>query len=130
VKRKAIIIKSAEDGKRCIAIDFNNYETILAFLKEKKLEKKFTLICQTILQGIKNTDIYDKEDINSKCKYVTAMKFKSKQNARIYCKEVKIDDRVLVVIVSELLEKKKNQKNQQKEISLIEKVANYEYELY
>lgn len=43
---------------------------------------------------------------------------------------MKSDEKVLVVIVSELLEKKKNQKNQQKEISLIEKVATYEYELY
>jgi len=101
----------------------------MAFLNEKNLTKKFYLICETILQGLKNTDLYDKEDINGRCKQVTAMKFKSKQNARLYCKEMKRDEKVLVVIVSELLEKKKNQKNQQKEISLIEKVATYEYEL-
>jgi len=130
VKRKIIPIKSSIDGKRRIAIDESNSEEILAFLNEKNLNKKFVLICETILQGLKNTDLYDKEDINTKCKQVTAMKFKSKQNARLYCKEMKSDDKVLIVIVSELLEKKKNQKNQQKEINLIEKVAIYEYELY
>lgn len=130
MKRKASPFRSSPDGKRRIAIDDSNYEEILAFLEEKNLTKKFYLICETILQGLKNTDLYDKEDINGKCKQVTAMKFKSKQNARLYCKEMKSNDKVLVVIVSELLEKKKNQKNQQKEISLIEKVATYEYELY
>lgn len=130
MKRKIIPIKSSIDGKRRIAIDESNSEEILAFLNEKNLNKKFVLICETILQGLKNTDLYDKEDINTKCKQVTAMKFKSKQNARLYCKEMKSDDKVLIVIVSELLEKKKNQKNQQKEINLIEKVAIYEYELY
>jgi hypothetical protein len=129
VKRKAIPIKSSLDGKRRIAIDDANAKEIMAFLNEKNLTKKFYLICETILQGLKNTDLYDKEDINGRCKQVTAMKFKSKQNARLYCKEMKRDEKVLVVIVSELLEKKKNQKNQQKEISLIEKVATYEYEL-
>lgn len=129
MKRKASQFRSSPDGKRRIAIDDSNYEEIMVFLKEKNLIKKFYLICETILQGFKNADLYDKEDINGKCKQVTAMKFKSKQNARLYCKEMKSNDKVLVVIVSELLEKKKNQKNQQKEISLIEKVATYEYEL-
>ena len=130
MKRKAIPIKSSIDGKRSIAIDESNSKEILDFLNEKNLSKKFALICETILQGLRNTDLYDKEDINGKCKQITAMKFKGKQNARLYCKELKSEDKVFIVIVSELLEKKKSQKNQQKEIGLIEKVATYEYELY
>jgi len=129
VKRTAIIIKSAIDGKRYIAVDTENYDKILQFLNERKLIKKFELICNTILSGLKNSDLYDKEDINDKCKQVTAMKFKGRENARIYCKEVKQKNKTLIVITSELLPKKKNQKNLQKEINLIEKVAGYDYEI-
>jgi hypothetical protein len=93
------------------------------------LSKKFELICSTILSGIKNPELYDKEDINNRCKNVTAMKLKSKQNTRIYCQEVKQKDKTLVIVTSELLPKKKNQKNKDKEINLIEKVAGYDYQI-
>lgn len=129
MKRNAKIIKSAKDGKRHIAVDSENADEILQFLKENNLYKKFDLICTTILSGIRNTDLYDKEDINDKCKNVTAMKFKGSQNTRIYCKEVKQKDKTLVVVTSELLPKKKNQKNKEKEINLIEKVADYDYQI-
>lgn len=129
MKRNAKIIKSAKDGKRHIAVDSENAGEILQFLKENNLYKKFDLICTTILSGIRNTDLYDKEDINDKCKNVTAMKFKGSQNTRIYCKEVKQKDKTLVVVTSELLPKKKNQKNKEKEINLIEKVADYDYQI-
>jgi hypothetical protein len=82
-----------------------------------------------VLKGIRNAELYDKENINSKCGDVTAMKFKNKLNPRLYCQEMKQGDRTLVIIMSELNESKKNQKNQAKEISLIKKVARYEYEI-
>jgi hypothetical protein len=129
VKRTAKIIKSAPDGKRFIAVDKENATEIMHFLQDNNLSKKFELICSTILSGIKNSELYDKEDINSKCKNVTAMKFKSKQNTRIYCQEVKQKDKTLVIVTSELLPKKKNQKNKDKEINLIEKVAGYDYQI-
>lgn len=129
MKRTAKIIRSATDGKRYIAVDKENAAVIMKFLRDNHLSKKFDLICATILSGIKNADLYDKEDINSKCKNVTAMKFRSKQNARIYCQEVKQKDKTFVIIASELLPKKKNQKNKEKEINLIEKVADYDYKI-
>jgi len=129
VNRTAKIIRSSDDGKRHIAVDKENWGEILLFLKSKKLVKKFDLICNVIFSGLRNTELYDKEDINNKCKQVTAMKFKGSVNARIYCKEVKQKNKTLVIITSELLENKKNQKNQHKEIHLIEKVASYDYEI-
>ncbi len=129
MKRKAKIIKSAPDGKRYIAVDKENASEILHFLQANKLNKKFELICSTILSGLKNPELYDKEDINSKCKNVTAMKFKGTRNTRIYCQEIKQKNKTLVVVTSELLPKKKNQKNREKEINLIEKVAGYEYQI-
>ena len=129
MKRAAKIFKSAPDGKKHIAVDKENFDEILLFLQDNNLIRKFDLICSIILSGIKNTELYDKEAINSKCKNVTAMKFKSKQNTRIYCQEVKQNDKSLVIITSELLPKKKNQKNKEKEINLIKKVASYEYRI-
>ena len=74
MKRTAKIIRSADDGKRHIAVDTENWNEILEFLKSKNLIKKFDLICQVIFSGFRNSDLYDKEDINDRCKHVTAMK--------------------------------------------------------
>lgn len=128
--RQAKIIRNSDDGKRQIAIDSKNAFAIFDFIKTNKLEKKFDLICQVILTGIRNTELYDKENINSKCKDVTAMKFKGNLNPRIYCKEVKMHDKTLVVIASELHPSKKNKKNKSKEINLINKVGGYDYEIH
>ena len=53
--------------------------------------------------------------------------FKGQENARIYCKEVTTEDKIFVVITSELLERKKSKKLTKKDRQLIEKVASYEY---
>jgi len=129
VKRQAKIIRSSDDDKRQIAIDSNNAIEIREFLNKNNLNKKFDLMCRTILAGIRNTELYDKENINNKCKDVTAMKFKGNLNPRIYCKEVKLRDKTLVIIASELHSSKKNKKNKSKEINLINKVGSYEYEI-
>lgn len=129
MKRQAKIIRSSDDDKRQIAIDSNNAIEIREFLNKNNLNKKFDLICRTILAGIRNTELYDKENINNKCKDVTAMKFKGNLNPRIYCKEVKLRDKTLVIIASELHSSKKNKKNKSKEINLINKVGSYEYEI-
>lgn len=131
MKRNAIIIRSSEDGKRQIAIDEENFQLIHEFInRDGRHKNKFDDMCNLILNGLHNTDLYDKEDINDRCKHVTAMKFfKGQENARIYCKVVHQKDKIYVVVTAELLERKKNQKNKQKEKNIIEKVAGYEYEI-
>ncbi len=129
MKREAIIVKSSDDGKRQIAIDEKNASEIIDFISQNNLAKKFDLICGLVLDGIRNTELYGKEDINTKCKKVTAIKFKGKLNARIYCQELKSKGKTLIVIASELHESKKNQKNQSKEKNLINKVGSYEYHI-
>lgn len=81
------------------------------------------------MEGHKNSDLYDKENINEKCKDITAMKFfKGQENDRIYCKELKMKG-VFIIVTAELYEKKKSQKLTKKEISIIEKIAEYEYKI-
>ena len=130
MKRKALHIESSENGNRAIYVDEENAAEILKFISsEPALKNKFRYVSKIILGGHRNTDLYDKEEINEKCKDVTAMKLmKGKLNPRIYCKEVTTGEKVRVVICCELLKKKKSRKLTHKEINLITKVANYEYE--
>mgnify|MGYP001769229435 CR=1 FL=1 len=132
MKRQAIIIKTSGDGKTKIAIDEKNFHQIYGYInRDARHKRKFNDICNIILSGLRNTDLYDKENINSRCNDVTAMKFfKGQENDRLYCKEIRNkQEKVFIVVTSELLEKKKNQKNKQREINVIEKVAGYEYEI-
>ena len=131
MKRKAVIIKESNDGKRCIAVDRINAKAILAYLKrDKRHTKKFLDICNLIFAGLHNPFLYDKEEFDDKSHGVRAMKFfKGQENDRIYCKEMTIKNKTFVVITSELLEKKKTQKLSHLEKTIIHKVATYDYEI-
>ena len=131
MKRQAKIIRTNEDGSVVVCIDVQNFKPILEFLtKDARHKKKFNFIVNLVLQRIRNPEVYDKEEINKKSKGVTAMKFfKGQSNDRIYCKEQTVKDKTFVIIMAELLEKKKTQGINQKTKKLIEKVAGYEYEI-
>jgi hypothetical protein len=131
VKRKAVIFQTSSDGKRSVAVDATNALTILAYItQDARHEKKFRHIVELILNGLRNTELYDKENINDKTGNVTAMKlFKGQENDRIYCQEFTTGDKTFVVVAAELRERKKSQKNKHTEINLIQTVASYEYEL-
>jgi len=131
VKRKAFVLEKSENGNKAICIDSENAKQLLAFLnKDERHSKKFRYITELILRGIRNTELYDKENVNKKAKHVTAMKFfKGQENARIYCKEQRINNRLFVVICCELLESKKSQNNNKTVRSIIDKISNYEYEI-
>ena len=59
-----------------ICVDVDDWKEIFEYInQDAKHKKKFKYICGIILDGHRNTDIYDKENINDKCKDVTAMKF-------------------------------------------------------
>ena len=130
-QRKSEQIACSKDGKRAIHIDSQNKTEILEYIQRSdKHKKKFDYIAGLILQGIKNTEVYDKENINSRCKDVTAMKFfkGGGSNDRIYCKEIHTEQGIFVIIAAILHEKKKSQKNSNREITLIEQVGTYDYQ--
>lgn len=122
---------SSKDGKRSIYIDSVNKEEILKYiLQDNRHRKKFRFISEIILGGHKNTEVYDKEDINKKCKDVTAMKFfKGQENDRIYCKEIKSNSGTHIVVTAILHEKKKSDDLSSKEIAIINKIGSYDYEI-
>jgi hypothetical protein len=129
VRTCEIIAKSA-DGKKAICIDKYNKDLILAYINQSdRHKKKWMHIVELILDGHKNTDLYDKEDINGKCKDVTAMKFfKGQENDRIYCKEQN-EKGLFIIVTVELYLKKKTRKVSKKEVPIIEKIAEYEYKV-
>lgn len=131
LKRKCKPLVSSKDGKRALYLDEENKEAILAYIrKDDRHKKKFQFISDIILGGHRNTEVYDKEEINKKCKNVTAMKFfKGQDNDRIYCKEIHTIEGTFIVVAAILYEKKKTTKLNQKQIHLIEKVGGYEYEI-
>lgn len=131
MKRKAFILQKSENGNKAICIDKENGKQILKFLnKDERHKKKFRYIAELILRGLRNTELYDKENINSKAKNITAMKFfKGQENARIYCKEQRVNNKLYVVICCELLQSKKSQNNNKSIKSLINKISGYEYEI-
>ncbi len=129
--RKCEHIISSKDGKRGIYVDSINKKEILGYLcQDDRHKKKFKYIAEIILGGYRNTDLYDKEDINVKCRNVTAMKFvKGQENDRIYCKELNTSTGIHIVVASILYRRKKNNELSAKEIVLIEKVGGYDYEV-
>lgn len=131
MKRKAIVLKTSADGKRAICVDAEQAKLILQYLnQDERHKKKFRFIVEIILNNLRNTELYDKEDINSKSKRVTAMKFfKGHENDRIYCLEQKLDGVLYCVICCELLKRKKTSKLSSKEKSIINKISNYEFEI-
>lgn len=129
--RKAQEILKSKDGKRIICIDVENFSVINEYInRSEKHKKKFKYIVGIILDGHRNTDVYDKENINDNCKDVTAMKFfKGNSNDRIYCKEISLDDKTYVIIACELFEKKKSQGNNNITKGIINKIGKEKYEI-
>lgn len=129
--RKCEIFAQSDDGKRAVCIDLENKVAILDFVMQTdRYKKKWLHIVQLILEGHKNTELYDKEEVNHKCKDVTAMKFfKGQENDRIYCKEQKMPEGILIIVTAEIYPRKKSDKVSKREIPIIEKVASFKYKI-
>ena len=125
------IIRRSADGRKAICIDKENRQEILDFINQSdRYRAKFHHIVELLLGGHRNSELYDKEDINTKAKKVTAMKFfKGQENDRIYCKEMRTPDGVFYIIAAAVYPKKKSNKNSKKEIPIIQKIAQYEYQI-
>jgi hypothetical protein len=81
-------------------------------------------------EGLRNTELYDKEEPDEQSRGVRAMKFfKGQENTRVYCREKTLEDKRFVIITAELNVSKKSQKLTYKELNLIHKVARYHYEI-
>lgn len=108
-------------------IDEKNKDSITAFLNEKGKDK-LQLILSRICNGKPPKNVYSSENYAGSIKNITAIKFKGKEfnNARIYCKDY-YENKLRIIVLSELLESKKQTKLTHKEKNLIKKVSDYDY---
>lgn len=107
-------------------VDENNDGDIRRFFRDdfSKLQKKL----HKIANKIATKDEYGSENYNNQIKNVTAIKFKGRWfgNARIYCKDYYLNSQ-RVIVLSELLHSKKQNKLRQREKTLINRVNSYDY---
>lgn len=131
MKRECKHLISSVNSKRAIYVDTLNQKDIVAYIKkDPRHEDKFRVIAELILNNLRNKKWYCKVEINKKCENVTEMRFfVGQENDRIYCKEIRSSDGVYVVIMAILHLNKKSEGLSSKEISEIEKVGGYEYEI-
>lgn len=125
MKRNKVKLHSSDEIE--FYIDEKNKDDIIDFLKKKGVERLryvFSIICN----GSPPKDVYSLENCDNSIENVTAIKFKGKsfKNARIYCKDYD-KSKPRIIILSELLESKKQNKLTYIEKNLIKKVNNYDY---
>jgi hypothetical protein len=96
-------------------------------LKEKG-KKKLQNILLRIKEKTAVKDVYSSENYNNGIENVTAIKFKGRRfdNARIYCQDY-YENNLRIIVLSELLASKKQNKLTHKEKNLIKKVNDYDY---
>ena len=132
MSRNAVILRSSSyyksPLKRHICVDEDNWRDIYSRIENKK--KKFWYIVERTLTHPKlYWELYGKEEVNSKTKNTSAIKFMDVENTRIYCKEVACVDGSLCIVCVEILMSKKVQKNNAEIVSILEKISKYEYEI-
>lgn len=130
MKRKSIFLIGSADGKTEIHLDYIHAAAIKKYIfQDQRHRKKFMFIAEIILNGWKNPQIYDKENINKYACDITAMKFfKGQENDRIYCKEYVRNSKTQIVVAILLVERKKTNHIDKKIKTIIEVISNYEYE--
>lgn len=146
MKRKSIILPSTflNSAKKLypeidtanveIRIDEQNFDDLVEFLTETdkngKLvrQKKFSRILREVLLGNYDDALYGREEVSSKAKNVTAMKFTGSNNYRIGCKEFFKENKKIVMITCFHKKSTNGAKNSKKEIAIYEAIGSYEYE--
>ncbi len=127
MKRNKVKLDNCGDIK--FYIDEENKDKINNFLKGKKGGiKKLRHIFAIICNGKPPKDVYEYENYNNNIQNVTAIKFKGTNfnNARIYCKDYD-ENKPRIIVLSELLESKKQNELTKKIRNLIKKVNEYDY---
>jgi hypothetical protein len=114
-------------------IDDKNKDEIFQILFEKNKngkyirENRFKSILLQIFNYRYSKELYDKEEVSSKAKNITAMKFKNQfgANWRIYCKEFHDGEKRIIMIVAR---NKKTQNVNSTLKVLLETIGEYEYD--
>jgi len=113
-----------------LAVDDVNSKEIINYInRDARHEKKFNFIASAILSKTAKSELFRKEHVINVHKSVYAMRFfPGQENDRIYCIKIESGNSTLIVM-SELMERKKNQELRQRERNVIKRISKYEYEV-
>ena len=128
MKRIAILLDQNKHCTTLIFVDSDNAKDILPFLFRDGVDKEFKEIRDILKENLRNREKYCKVDVSDKAKDVYEMRFiRNLRNDRIYCKEIRENQKRMIVMV-ELYIGKKSQ-DIPKQIKLrIETIGGYQYE--
>ncbi|GAB4324245.1 MAG: hypothetical protein Kow00127_16950 [Bacteroidales bacterium] len=131
MQKRAILKWISQNENIFIYVDESSIDEISDFLESKKIRReKFRYVIALILIGKSNKQQYGPEGFNDDTKYVTAIKcLQGSQNFRIYCQELIDEENRKHIILVELLEKKKVQKQDKRIRQIIKRVAGYNYDI-
>lgn len=107
-----------------VFVDSEFLDDLAKLLADPKLAKKFRRILYVMLRASYDEDLYGREAVSDKAKFITAMKFKGKFNLRIYCKEFFRGGKKIVLIFAF---HKKTQKINKQLRDKLEAIGSYEY---
>lgn len=130
IKRTCTVIEKSLDCKIVLAVDDDNAAEIINYLKrDERHKKKFNFIVSAIFERKATKEIFRSERIDPSSESVYAMRFfPGQENDRIYCKKIEYEE-ITFIVMSELMEKKKNQKLKRRERNIINKISGYEYQI-
>lgn len=131
LKRKCVKLAASPDGKIVICIDQANKASIIAYVQKTELHlKKWKQIVNVILNGYSNSELYGREDLMEQSRVVRVMKFYIKPGyEKLYCKEYLTNGGLFIVITELVYSRKKSRKVSKKDLPIIEKIGQYEYEI-
>ncbi len=128
MKKYCYLYKSSINKKRHFLIDIDCILELQNLIIDVKFKKKLDYIVTRILDL--NTQYY--EDYVKLVNYesITEIRiFPNGMNARIYCKEIKMEDGHVSIVASKFLQKKKSMKIDKDLQNKIKIIENYIYEI-
>jgi hypothetical protein len=130
--RKAFLLETSANGNVALYIDSENAKDLLAFWnQDAKHEKWFKHRKSFLLQGLKSPDIFGSESHSDKTKNIWAIKHKGGENWRVYCQRYQNPDgsSQVIIVQCELLVHKSSQENSPAIKAIVERIADYNYQL-
>ncbi len=126
MNRKCTLYKSSSLYARHVYIDNESATEIFEFIEDKKVGRKFDYIVNRILE--QGNVYYDDYVRLTQYDHIAEMRiFPNGMNARIYCKEVSLQNGSYCVIAVKLLPKKTSQKINKAIDQIIKPIELYEY---
>lgn len=124
--REAIKIEECKHKRVQIYVDLQSATELLQYVFQEGVDKEFKEIRGILKENLRNRDKYCKANVSQKAKDVFEMRFTRQRNDRIYCKEFRISQKRIIVMI-DLFKGKKSQNIPKRIKNRIETIGAYQY---